>query len=537
MEEKKKVDAMTPEGARHSKFSKKKGYFIEPARANPPKDNKGENTPKKPYPPKASSNTAPKEEEKLKSYEKNGNGGKNRRRKGNGKQDRTVTTKGTNEAPGKNPPVKDGKKQGEQDRRHGQSGHTEKKRHTETMLAEKGESNTAGHSSRHRRRSDNRDKNHVTSPSNGSDTPRLRESLSDIDTKQPGEFRPFPEDAPVEEVHYDISEISSSIYDDSLIPPKPEEDEGERVEVVGIRFKSTGKVYYFSPGEMKIPRGSFVIVETARGQEYGEVDSGNHLVKESEIVPPLRPILRMATAADTEHNRQNHEKEEEAFRICNEKILDHKLDMKLIDAQYTFDNSKLLFYFTSSGRVDFRDLVKDLASYFHTRIELRQIGIRDEAKLIGGLGMCGRSLCCSLFLTDFGQVSIKMAKEQNLSLNSAKISGICGRLMCCLRYEHEAYDYEIKNTPPVDSLVKTADGNGIVTEINPLQRTVKVRLIASPDIPPKVYSRDDVVLLQKKAGTQKGNGKENKEIRDTKESKDGKNDNNNDTNNSQSKKQ
>ena len=173
--------------------------------------------------------------------------------------------------------------------------------------------------------------------------------------------------------------------------------------------------------------------------------------------------------------------------------------MKLIDAQYTFDNSKLLFYFTSSGRVDFRDLVKDLAGVFRTRIELRQIGIRDEAKIMGGVGMCGRPLCCTLFLSDFGQVSIKMAKEQNLSLNCSKISGICGRLMCCLRYEHETYEYEIKRTPPVDSLVQTADGTGTVTEISPLRGTVKVRLSASPENPPKVYRREDVVMLQKKA--------------------------------------
>ena len=198
------------------------------------------------------------------------------------------------------------------------------------------------------------------------------------------------------------------------------------------------------------------------------------------------------------HHAENKKKEEDSFRICNEKIAAHGLDMKLIDAQYTFDNSKLLFYFTSAGRVDFRDLVKDLASVFRTRIELRQIGIRDEAKLMGGMGMCGRPLCCTLFLSDFGQVSIKMAKEQNLSLNSAKISGICGRLMCCLRYEHEAYEYEIKRTPPVDSIVKTADGTGSVTEINPLVGTIKVRLHASPDTPPKTYRREDVIMLRKK---------------------------------------
>ena len=285
----------------------------------------------------------------------------------------------------------------------------------------------------------------------------------------------------------------------SITIPKITNDEKERVEVVGIRFKSSGKVYYFDPHGKTYRRGSHAIVETARGQEYGEVAMGNTRVKASDVVPPLRPILRAATDADEAHNKDNRKREDDAFRICNEKIIAHQLDMKLIDAQYTFDNSKLLFYFTSSGRVDFRDLVKDLASVFRTRIELRQIGIRDEAKLMGGLGLCGRPLCCSLFLTDFGQVSIKMAKEQNLSLNSAKISGICGRLMCCLRYEHETYEYEIKRTPPVDSLVQTPDGNGVVIENSPLAGTVKVRLSVTPEVPPKIYKRDDVTVLQKKA--------------------------------------
>ncbi len=277
-----------------------------------------------------------------------------------------------------------------------------------------------------------------------------------------------------------------------------EEAPSVMIEVVGIRFKNSGKVYYFAPGKHTLKRGEFAIVETARGQEYGEVALGNTMVKESDTVPPLRPILRPATEADHAHHAENKKKEADSFRVCNEKIAAHGLDMKLIEAQYTFDNSKLLFYFTSSGRVDFRDLVKDLASVFRTRIELRQIGIRDEAKLMGGMGMCGRPLCCSLFLTDFGQVSIKMAKEQNLSLNSAKISGICGRLMCCLRYEHEAYEYELKRTPPVDALVRTVDGNGTVTEINPLVGTVKVRLLATPEVPPKLYRREDVIMLKKK---------------------------------------
>lgn len=281
--------------------------------------------------------------------------------------------------------------------------------------------------------------------------------------------------------------------------PSLENPEDEvKVEVVGIKFKESGKTYYFAPAEFKLHVGQHVIVKTTRGLEYGEVALANTMVNESETVPPLRSVARIATPADIKHHEENKEKENEAFRICNEKIIAHKLDMKLIDAQYTFDNSKLLFYFTSSGRVDFRDLVKDLAAVFRTRIELRQIGIRDEAKMIGGLGMCGRSLCCSMFLTDFGQVSIKMAKEQNLSLNSAKISGNCGRLMCCLRYEQETYDYEIKHTPPVDTLVRTVDGIGTVCEISPLAGTVKVRLSAQPDVPPKSYKREELKILKKK---------------------------------------
>ncbi len=296
----------------------------------------------------------------------------------------------------------------------------------------------------------------------------------------------------------DYEEYKLVVDDEPTVASDSEPDNAPKTEIVGIRFKSTGKVYYFDPMQNKYSKGSGVIVDTARGQEYGEVAMANAFVNTSDIVPPLRPVLRAATAADTEHHKANKQKEEEAFKICSEKITAHKLDMKLIDAQYTFDNSKLLFYFTSSDRVDFRNLVKDLASVFRTRIELRQIGIRDEAKIMGGLGICGRPLCCTLFLSDFDQVSIKMAKEQNLSLNSAKISGICGRLMCCLKYEHEAYEYEIKRTPPVDSLVRTENGDGVVTEISPLQGTIKVRLLASPEIPPKTYKRDDVTMLRKK---------------------------------------
>ena len=277
-----------------------------------------------------------------------------------------------------------------------------------------------------------------------------------------------------------------------------EEKASSTVEVVGIRFKASGKTYYFAPNGLSLHVGNHAIVETSRGLEFGEVVMSNSEVSEKDIIPPLRPIVRIATNEDIKRNAEIKKNEETAFRVCNEKIIAHELDMKLIDAQYTFDNTKLLFYFTSSGRVDFRELVKDLASVFRTRIELRQIGIRDEAKMIGGLGMCGRPLCCSIFLTDFGQVSIKMAKEQNLSLNSSKISGICGRLMCCLRYEHESYEYEIKRTPPTDTVVRTVDGVGIVTETSPLQGTIKVRLVSAPDSPPKTYKREDVSILKKK---------------------------------------
>ncbi len=287
--------------------------------------------------------------------------------------------------------------------------------------------------------------------------------------------------------------------DDSILFGKRKENEipltaENATEVIGIRFKKAGKVYYFDAAGKTASRGEFAIVETARGPEFGEVWLSNRFVANEEIVPPLRPIIRIATQADIAHNEENHAKEKEAFRIGGEKILAHKLDMKLVDAQYTFDNSKLLFYFTSGGRVDFRELVKDLASVFRTRIELRQIGIRDEAKLIGGLGVCGRPLCCSTFLSGFGQVSIKMAKEQSLSLNSSKISGNCGRLMCCLRYEQQAYEEEMRLTPPIDSVVKTSDGVGTVCEIAPLTGMIKVKLNDTEGLP-KSYHRDSVKVL------------------------------------------
>ena len=290
--------------------------------------------------------------------------------------------------------------------------------------------------------------------------------------------------------------VDLSDDDDTIIEEAPAEDPSSKVEVIGIRFKKAGKVYYFAPGDFKLRAGDAAIVETARGHELGDVACGNRMVRETDIVQPLRPVIRIATKEDIAHGEENKKKENEAFSVCLKKIEEHGLDMKLVDVEYTFDNSKLLFYFTSAGRVDFRELVKDLASVFRTRIELRQIGIRDEAKLMGGLGVCGRPLCCASFLSDFVQVSIKMAKEQNLSLNSTKISGSCGRLMCCLRYEHETYEAEIKLTPPVDSIVKTEDGIGKVVEINPLAGIVKVKLDDKNDMSPKFYHRDNVKVIK-----------------------------------------
>lgn len=308
---------------------------------------------------------------------------------------------------------------------------------------------------------------------------------------------PAKEEEPIDEPMPQLSNEELFASPISTATPATSEENEEKVEVIGIRFRSAGKVYYFDPRGQKLKKGEFAIVETARGPEFGEVSLENTMVNVSETVTPLRPIIRIATPADVEHNAENREKEKEALVICQQKIEAHKLDMKLIDVQYAFDNSKLLFYFSSDGRVDFRELVKDLASVFRTRIELRQIGIRDEAKMLGGIGSCGRMLCCSTFLPDFAQVSIKMAKEQGLSLNSAKISGMCGRLMCCLHFESQTYTEEIRRTPAVDSQVKTEDGIGTVISINPLAGTIRVVLKDSPDTPPKQYHRSEVTPLGK----------------------------------------
>ncbi|MBO4356193.1 MAG: stage 0 sporulation family protein [Clostridia bacterium] len=271
------------------------------------------------------------------------------------------------------------------------------------------------------------------------------------------------------------------------------ESDNELVEVIGVSFQPSGKVYHFDANGQKAKNGDGVIVETARGIEYGAVIVPNTLIKKKDLVLPLKPVIRLATKEDRLHYEDNKRREQSALAICADRIAAHGLDMKLVDAEYTFDNSKLLFYFTSDDRVDFRELVKDLAAHFRTRIELRQIGIRDETKLMGGLGVCYRDYCCHSFLNDFAQVSIKMAKDQGLSLNSSKISGACGRLMCCLKFEYETYEEEIKKCPKVGARVISPDGPGEVTEIRPLAGQVRVKLDADPDGVPKLYDRDTLV--------------------------------------------
>ena len=254
------------------------------------------------------------------------------------------------------------------------------------------------------------------------------------------------------------------------------------VTVIGVRFRTGGKVYYFGPGDMEINSGDHVIVETARGIEYGYVVLGNREVDDSKVVQPLKSVIRMATEEDRIKEENNREKEKDAFGICQEKIQKHGLEMKLIDVEYTFDNNKILFYFTADGRIDFRELVKDLASVFKTRIELRQVGVRDETKIVGGVGICGRELCCHSYLSEFIPVSIRMAKEQNLSLNPTKISGVCGRLMCCLKNEEETYEYLNSKLPNVGDFVTTDDGlKGEVQSVNVLRQQVKVIVVVDHD--------------------------------------------------------
>ena len=267
------------------------------------------------------------------------------------------------------------------------------------------------------------------------------------------------------------------------------------MEVIGVRFNDAGKIYYFTPEGKTVAPGDKVIVETSRGVELGSVAFGNTTIDKSEFDKPVKPIMRVATEVDLKTNEDNKVKAQKAFGVAVEKIRQHKLDMKLVDVEYTFDRSKILFYFTSDGRVDFRELVKSLAGTFRARIELRQIGVRDQAKHMGGYGICGCGLCCGKFLGDFYPVSIKMAKEQGLSLNSSKISGVCGRLMCCLQYEQSTYDELGKNMPRAGSVVKTPDGTGTVVDVNTLKQTLRVKL-DKEDAPPKPYAATDVKVIK-----------------------------------------
>ena len=270
-------------------------------------------------------------------------------------------------------------------------------------------------------------------------------------------------------------------------------------EIIAVRFKSGGKQYYFSPNGLQFKEGQGVVVETSRGVELGECVQGNTMVDEMELLAPLRPVVRAATAEDVRTAEKNKEKQAKAMAICQEKIAEHGLDMKLVDAEYSFEGNKVVFFFTSEGRVDFRALVKDLASAIHARIELRQIGVRDEAKMLGGLGICGRPFCCSQFLDEFIPVSIKMAKTQNLSLNPTKISGTCGRLMCCLKYEQEAYEDLVKKSPKMDSFVETPDGVGTVSSVNLLRQKVNVRLENDPESP-HCYHNCEVCVVRSGKG-------------------------------------
>ena len=262
--------------------------------------------------------------------------------------------------------------------------------------------------------------------------------------------------------------------------------------IIGVRFKPTGKVYYFDPQGIEVNRGDYVIVETSRGIEYGQVMYGIKEVEDSVVTKPLKGVLRIATQEDTRKYNENKEKEKQAYKICMDKISEHGLDMKLVEVEYTFDGSKVLFYFTSDGRVDFRDLVKDLASVFKTRIELRQIGVRDESKVLGSIGVCGRNLCCSEFLGEFVPVSIKMAKEQGLSLNPTKISGACGRLMCCLKYEQDTYEELNRITPSVGTIVDTPDGKGTIAYVSLLKGKVSVKLETGDETTLREFDVNDV---------------------------------------------
>ncbi len=266
--------------------------------------------------------------------------------------------------------------------------------------------------------------------------------------------------------------------------------------IIGVRFKRLGKIYFFDPKWLEVKKGESVVVETSQGEEIAEVVVPNRMIEDEKIVAPLKKVLRLASQRDLKHAEECRKKEKEAFEVCNKKIKEHNLEMTLTDVEYKFDNSKILFYFTADGRVDFRELVKDLASIYKTRIELRQIGVRDEVKRIGGNGVCGRELCCCSFLSDFETVSIKMAKEQNISLNPSKISGNCGRLMCCLKYEQEVYEEKLKRLPNVGAIVKTPDGKGEVDSIEILKEIVRVKFKDGEILTYKKYDAKDITIIK-----------------------------------------
>ena len=321
-------------------------------------------------------------------------------------------------------------------------------------------------------------------------------------------------DSTTEEVKAPVVTFSNIPLDDD--PPVPAFDsipEPEDVTVVGVQFKKGGKVYFFDPGKLDIATGDEVIIDTARGAEYGFCAEGNHTVPAAKVVQPLRAVIRIATDNDRRTRQEYKDKEPHAFEVCQNKILDHKLDMKLVSAEYSFDGSKILFYFTADGRIDFRELVKDLAAVFKTRIELRQIGVRDETKILGGIGICGRPLCCHTYLSEFAPVSIKMAKEQNLSLNPTKISGVCGRLMCCLKNEQETYEYLNRKLPGVGDIVTLPDGmKGEVSGVNVLRQLVKVLVDVNDE---KEMRECPVEELKFKPKHKKEKGKEKKKDRNS----------------------
>ena len=315
------------------------------------------------------------------------------------------------------------------------------------------------------------------------------------------------------------AEENSEAEEEAEDSPIPAVDSDEKVHVIGVRFRTAGKIYFFDPGEWEVRHGCHVIVETARGIEYGTVVGLPMDVKASKVTQPLKEVIRIATLEDNEIERSNREREKEAYRICQEKILAHGLDMKLINAEYTFDNSKVLFYFTADGRVDFRDLVKDLASVFRTRIELRQIGVRDETKILGGYGICGRPLCCHTWMSDFIPVSIKMAKEQNLSLNPGKISGVCGRLMCCLKNEADTYEELNRTLPKVGDEVQGSDGlSGQVESVNVLRQTVRILVEVDDEKEFHEYHVSDLTILRRRRRggnrTRKDNAMDSKEAQE-----------------------